>query len=95
MAEAQTGANAPVNAAKSVPENFASLFRTQSNPNPAPAAHSKAFSATGRIPFPIRGAFAATIPAFQSFAARNQPRRSQTTASLADNLPVWFATTKI
>src|SRR5208282_155310 len=94
-AEAQTGADALADAAGPVPVCDAFPCRTQSNPNPANAARSKLFSADGQILFPTRGVFEAMIPAFGFFAARNQQRRSQTAASLADNLPAWFATVRI
>lgn len=94
-AEAQTGADALADAAKSILVNFAFPCQTQSDPNPANAAHSKLFSAAGRIPFPTRGVSEATIPAFRPQTAPGRQRRSQTAASLADNLPETSATAKI
>ena len=94
-AEVQTAASALADAAKSTQVNFAFPCRTQSDPNRASVARSVSFSAGGQIPFPARGVSAATIPEFRFFAAQNRQRRSQTTASLVDNSPAWFATAKI
>jgi len=92
--EAQTAADVLADAAKSTPLSFAPLFRMQSDPSPAHAARSGLFLADVRSPFPAREVSVATIPVFRFFAARNQPWRSQTAASWADNLPAWFATAK-
>lgn len=95
VVEGQTDAGARADAAVSIPASCGLHCRTQSNPNPADAARSKSFSASGQIPFRVIEALTEATLAIRPRAESTRQPHSQTSVNPADNPPARSATGKI